>query len=1125
MKTNEKKPAWFELRSPALKIVMIMKLTACLILLATFGLMAGQSYAQKTKLSLSMKDASVERVLNAIEEQSEFYFLYSRKVVDIDRKVDIAASGKTVNEILDDLFSGVGVNYAVYGRQIVLSAPGEPLVQGLSAQQPPAVSGTVTDRAGSPLPGVTVVIKGTTVGTITDTDGKYSVSTIPANASLVFSFVGMRTQEVAVGSQTIINIALIEETIGIEEVVAVGYGTQKRVNLTGSVVQVGSEVLENRPVTSVSQALQGVMSGVTVQQTDGRPGGNASIRIRGFSSLNSGGALVIVDGVPGNLNSLNPNDIETITVLKDAASAAIYGARGAEGVILVTTKSGKEGKITVTYQGNFGFQKPTIFPKQSHSYDGAALANLAAQNAGASAFYSAALIEAMKDPSVTAIPRADGQEWDYVADFDWAGYFLKDFFTLNQNLTVNGGGAGNKYLLSIGWLDQNGYFSKWGPDNFDRYNLRLNMINDLIPEKLILDTRLSLAVTELEEASNGVGYIMQSVIQAGRSMPLYNPDGTYARFRMQQNSMQIMKESGFNKTLSNRFEGQSTLLWKATRDLELKAQGGYNINWGKGILFGRGYYKYRPIGATNFGWINQPNRVVLDNSYNRYYTAQILANYTKSIKNHNFKVLAGSSVEENFYEVNGATRFNILGNELPALNLGSTTGALNSYSGTEWGIISGFGRFNYDYAGKYLVEANFRADGSSRFSGKNRWGYFPSFSAGWRVSEENFMQSLTGLSNLKFRASYGEVGNQNGLGLYDHIPVYQITTGLIAFPAADEQQILNPRLPSQDRSWETVTTTNVGIDLGLFENRLSLEADYFLKRNKDMLISIEVPSVIGISVPTNNNGELETRGWETTIRWNDNISRIGFKYGIGLNLYDQTDKIVSLNQTFVNIAQGVQNLQGYPVNSIFAYEAAGYFQTAEEVSNWAFQHARTAPGDIKYIDQDDDKRISAPNDLIHAGTTTPRYLYGINLDAEWKNFDLSMLFQGVGERKFYLSGMVVQPYFNNFDNQSFAVHMDYWTPDNPKARFPRPVMGGSWNYLYSTHWLQDASYIRLKNLQLGYNVPVKPWGINNIRVYFSGENLWEKTNLIMFDPELNNSSAHVVYPLNRNYSFGLNITF
>ncbi|MFV0506696.1 MAG: SusC/RagA family TonB-linked outer membrane protein [Bacteroidales bacterium] len=986
-----------------------------------------------------------------------------------------------------------------------------------------AITGKVIDQQGVGVAGASVVIKGTTKGAITDVDGAFSINA-PKDAILVISFMGMHTQEINPQGKTALNVVLKEDIGLLDGVVVVGYGTQNKANLTGSVAQIKSEAIENRAVTSVSQALQGTMSGVTVQQTNGSPGANANIRIRGFSSLNSGGALVIVDGIPGSLNDLNPNDVASISVLKDAASAAIYGARAADGVILVTTKTGEEGKIKVSYRGNIAFLKPTILPEQAHSYDGAILANLAARNASASPFYSESMIEAMRDPSMTAIPRADEQEWDYVADFDWADYFLKNYFTQNHNLSVSGGSSKNQYLLSMAWLDQNGYFSEYGPDNFDRYNLRLNMVNELIENKLSLETRLNFSNSSQKETSVGTGSLIQSVVQAGRSMPLRNPNGTYARYRMQQNTMQLLKEAGFDEDLTNRLEGQMSLNWKVYKDLSIKSRVGYTVNWKKGTLFGRAYYKHRPSGASNFGWVNQPSRVILDNSFNKYYTAQTTANYDKSVNKHNFKLLAGASVEENHYETNNATRFNILGNEMPALNLGSASSAKNDYGGNEWGIVSGFGRFNYDYDGKYLFEANLRADASSRFSESQRWGYFPSVSGGWRISEENFMQNASFISNLKLRASYGEVGNQNGLGYYDHIPVYTVSDALIPFPAGNEQQIYNPKLPSQNRTWETISTTNFGIDVGLFDNRLTFEGDYFIKWNRDMLIGIEVPSVIGINVPTNNYGELRTKGWEISLAWTDEWEEIGLKYNVRVNLYDQTDEIKSLSQSFVNVSAGIKNLQGYPVNSIFAYEAAGYFQTDTEAQSWAFQHANTAAGDIKYIDQDNDNKITAPNDLKYVGNTTPRYVYGINFGAEWKNFDLSMLFQGVGKRNYYLNGTIMQPYYNTWDNNSFAVHQDYWTPDNPNALFPRPYMGSSWNYQWSTHWLQDASYMRLKNLQIGYNWSPRNIGIEKIRIYFSGENIGELTDFIMFDPEISSTNAFS-YPLNRSYSFGLNLTF
>jgi len=734
------------------KCIRLMKLTFLFLMIGLIQVSASV-YSQTAKLTLKMRDAKVAEVLDAIENQSEFRFAYNPGYIDLDRKLSVDIHEKTVEESLDVIFKGTDVEFAIRDRHILLfpvsmeTNSNTIIAHSVKTFQQKTVTGKVTDSDGQPLPGVSIVIKGTTQGTITNADGEYSITNIPADATLVFSFVGMKTQEIVVGTRANINVTLEEDVIGIEEVVAVGYGIQRKENLTGSIAQVSSEILENRSVTSISQALQGTMSGVTVQQTDGRPGADANIRIRGFSSLNLGGSLVIVDGIPGDLNSINPNDIESISVLKDAASAAIYGARGAEGVILVTTKSGEKGKIEVKYQGNVTIQTPTRFPEQAHSYDGAMLANLSAQNAGASPFYSQDLIEKMKDPSITAIPRADGQEYEYVADFDWAGYFLKSSLNQNHNVSISGGGNGNTYLLSAAWLDQNGYFSKYGPDNFDRYNLRLNMINDLVPNKLFLDTRLSLTRSDRIEISNGTNYLMQSVIQAGRSMPLYNPDGTYARYRMQQNTLQLLEEAGFDKDLANRFEGRMTLDWKVNSDLELKAQVGYNINWNNGTLFGRSYYKYRPSGATNFGWINQPNRVILNNSYSRFYTSQILADYLKKVQNHTFKLFIGGSVEENLWENFSATRFNILGNELPALNLGSADDAQNGYSGNEWGIVSGFGRFNYDFNGKYLFEANFRADASSRFSEKHRWGFFPSFSAGWRVTEETFMESQNLFSN------------------------------------------------------------------------------------------------------------------------------------------------------------------------------------------------------------------------------------------------------------------------------------------------------------------------------------------------------------------------------------------
>ena len=1002
------------------------------------------------------------------------------------------------------------------------------LAKVLIREQEQTISGQVSDQStNEPLPGVNILAKGTSTGTVTDVDGNYRLTVADEVTTLVFSSIGYETIEELINGRSTINLSLSPDVQALDEVVVVGYGTQKKVNVTGAVSQISSDVLEDRPVKNISQALQGTIPGVTVQQQSGAPGSTADIRVRGFSSLNTGGALVIIDGVPGDLNNIHPNDIESVSVLKDAASAAIYGARAAEGVILITTKKGENQPLTIQYRANVGIKKPTRFPEKNNAVKNAELGNLAFTNAGSNPLYPQEFISAYSNPSITAIPREDGSDWDYVADFDWVDYFFDNAFQQSHNIGISGGNETNTYRLSGTWLDENGYFSEYGPDNFDRYTLRLNMGNQLIPNALRVDTWLSFVSSNQLQPPYGYDYLMWTMIQAGSNMPLYNPDGTYARYRMQQNSLQLLEQAGYDNTIGNRLEGRISITWDVLENLAIKAIGGYNVDWSNGTLWGRAYAKYSPNGIVNMGYINQPNRITKNSGYNRYYSAQLQTDYTKSIGNHNFHMLLGGSVEENYFESTSTQRFNILGNEVPALNLGDAEGATNDWDAGEWALASGYARLNYNFKSRYLLEANVRLDGSSRFPTKNQWGLFPSISLGWRLIDEGFMQSQNVFSNLKLRASYGELGNQSGLGLYDHIPVYTVSSELIPFPGGVGQQAWNPRLPSQERTWETIVTTNFGIDMGFFDDQLTVEADYFTKRNENMLVGIELPSVIGISVPTGNYGELKTRGWEALIAWRDEIESIGLNYSVRFNMHDYVDEIIDLEREFAEPSLGFQNLQGYPINAIFAYEADGYFQTQEEVDNWAFQNPNTGVGDIKYVDQDGDGKISVPNDVIFAGTTNARYSYGINVSANWNGFDLSMFFQGVAKRNYYLNSNVLGAFRNPWDNWSFSVQNDYWTPENLDARFPRPLLQGNHNWEFSTHWLQDASYIRFKNFQLGYDLSqnlLKNLDVQTLRIYFSGEDLWEKTNLIVFDPEVSRQDARV-YPFNRVYSVGLNVTF
>ncbi|MBD8488492.1 TonB-dependent receptor [Echinicola sp. CAU 1574] len=1102
-------------------------------------LWATDSNAQSVK---SMKEVSVNvgfdnkklvDLFGELELKTPFVFVYDKNDPFLSERISLVKKEQSVEDVLIEIAKEKKLRFKQVNNNISVTKASSKKKIIEYAIREFTVNGTVISSSdGQPIPGATVLVKNSTRGTVTDIDGNFSIEVPDEGAVLVISFVGYKPQEVTINNQSAIEVSLEEDYKGLEEVVVIGYGEQKKINVAGAVAQVDGEALQDRPVTNVSQALQGQIAGVSIQPTSGQPGAGYNITIRGESSLNGGGALVIVDGIPGVLDNINPNDIESISVLKDGASASIYGARASEGVILVTTKKGKKNQgLSVSYNGNVSINTPTIVPEQMSPLASAEYGNLAAANAGQGAFYPQYVLDALADPNVTAVPNASNtRDFFFTGDFDWVEYFYDKSFQQSHTLSVKGGGERNAYNVSLSWLDQNGYFSEFGPDNFDRYTLRTNLSNDLIPNKLVLNTNISFVNGDRLQASNQGGLI-QSVFQAGRNQELYDPNGNYSRYRFQQNTLQLLREAGFDENKNNRFEGRIGLNYNIISGLSLEGLLGYNVGWNKGTMFGRGYYKHNTAGEVVDPdgiprWINQPNRVVLSNSYFRYYTSQLIARYSKTVDKHTFSGMVGISAEENYSEETSTQRLNILGNELPALNLGDQESSTNSWSAGEWGLLSYFGRVNYNYDDRYILEGTFRRDGSSRFSDLNKWGTFPSVMMAWRIDNESFMGSQRIFSNLKLRASYGETGNQSGIGLYDHIPVYTISNGGIPFPGGLGQQAWNPRLPSQQRTWETVKSTNIGLDMGFWDNRLTTEFNYYIKRNEDMLIGVEIPSIIGISVPTSNNGELETKGYEIDLRWRDQIQSIGLRYHIGFNFSDQKDKIVDLNQEFVNVGSGIRNIQGFPVNSIFAYRTDGLFQTQEEVDNSATLNNNVAPGDLKYIDIDGDGKITQPNDVEFIGTTTPRKLYGINLGAEWKGFDFSVFFQGVGKRNYYINADAVGPFRNPWDNWAFAELTDYWTAENTDAKYPRPFQGGL-NYQFSDYWVQNASYIRLKNLQLGYSLPdglLSKIGVSNARVYFSGENLWEKTNLILFDPEVTSQNGQS-YPLNRNFSLGLNFTF
>ena len=785
-----------------------MKLTASFLLLCSCFAFAGHANSQNAKVSLNKKHARLEEVLDEIERQTDNLFISNRHV-DLKQKVSVDVNEESVNDVLKKVLKNTDLTYNIEGINIILRRRSEK--HSLQViQQVHKITGTVVDKAGLPVIGANVIVKGTTNGTVTDVEGRFSLE-IPENAVLLVSYIGYVEREMQVGDESALSIILQEDTQALEEVVVVGYGTQKKINLTGAVESISSDVIEDRPIKSVADALQGTALGVTVTSAAGQPGEFSKIKIRGDASLNSDGALVLIDGMPGDLNQVNPQDIENISVLKDAASSAIYGARAAEGVILVTTKSGKSTKTRVEYSGNISFNTPTRIPESTTAAEHARLSNLAFTNAGLAPNFTEEAINAINNHSTVSIPK--GNDWIYTADMDWIDLMMDRSFQQQHNLTVSRSQESLKYLFSAGWLDQDGMFSEYGPDNFDRFNLRSNVNLDIVKDKLNLDSRITFSrMDQRYHPKFGewtIPYI--TFIQAGPNMPIYDTNGNYARYRMQANPIQALREGGEGKEFTNVVDGIFTLSYKPITDLTLKAVGGARFTSKEISEWRRAYGKYGPNGLVSMAaGQSGDNNLTLTKDNTRYFTGQLLAEYSKSLGSHDFKLLGGWSAEMEYYSMLSGKRLNIVGNELPALDLGATDGWSNDGDETHWALLSGFMRLNYAYASKYLFEANFRADGSSRFSSRNKWGIFPSFSIGWRITEEDFMKEQNLFSNLKLRASWGQLGNQNGLGLYDHIAQY-VVDGYYPFKNELAQWAKLSQLPSETRSWETVEMKNIAL--------------------------------------------------------------------------------------------------------------------------------------------------------------------------------------------------------------------------------------------------------------------------------------------------------------------------
>ena len=1100
------------------KFSLIMKLTIILVITAILQTSAA-SFAQK--ITISEKNVTLEKILKKIRKQTGYDFFYNTKMIKQARPVTINIHNVDIHDALEASFKNQPFAYYIDNKTIMVKAINNASPVLVTRTK---ITGTVTDDKGLGLPGATVTVKGTNKAVITNNDGKFIIDVEP-NEVLVFSFTGFTTKEVAYAGGTTINVQLTENTALLESVVVVGYGTQKKVNLTGAVSTVAAKQLEDRPVTNVSNALQGTMSGVTVTTSNGQPGKDGgTINIRGIGTLGSTSPMIIVDGIVSSMDNINPNDIDNISVLKDAASASIYGSRASNGVVLITTKRGKAGVSSITYNVYLGQQKATNLPSYLSSAESATMLNQALRNEGKTLRYTDAEIEKFRNGS---------DPYNY-PNTDWLDLFYQGSgFQQNHYLAFSGGTEKTQYAISLGYFDQTGLVKN---TTADKYTSRIN-INSQVSEKISVNGNVGFTQSVTNEPVNPyTGDFSQIIRQINRISPMVPykyANGNYG-YISDGSPMAWLEGGSFNKQKYYNLLANVGADWNIIDGLRFKPTLGYrlNINQNKKFIKDQQYYD-RVTGLPSF--YQGPNSLTDHNDFLNAVTVQGLLQYDKTFGKHTLGALAGYSQESTTYNELEGYRKNFLNNSLSELNAGPVDGQTNSGYAYQIGLQSFFGRLNYNYDGKYLFEANLRYDATSHFSPDNRWGAFPSLSAGWRISQEQFFQSLKSWVNeLKLRGSWGKLGNQAIRDNHSHYPyISTISTGQ-DYVFGGTSPVIAPGIAvvngaNQNIKWETATTTGIGLDAAFLNNRFTLSADYFVKNTDDILLAIPVAETVGVAPPVQNAGSVQNKGWEFTLGFHD--KKGDFDYSINLNATFIKNKITDLHETGPIISGGTFRQVGYPIDGFYGYLADGIFQTQAEVTAHAKQSGGTiGPGDLKYRDINNDGVIDG-SDRTYLGSNFPKATFGLNLSGSWKGIDLTIFLQGAANVKNYVQGIMLGQVGSTAGKPTSAM-LDAWTPQNTGASFPRLWSGFTQNdpsRVTSSFWVRDADYLRLKNPQVGYTLPTKytsKIGLVRARIYYSGQNLFTATSFYKWvDPEAPRGDSGYAYPQVMVNSIGLNVTF
>lgn len=1113
-----------------------MQCFALFFLLCVGGIAHAQ--VKEQIVTVNLQNATLSKVFSVIEKQTTYHFSYRDLVIDNKSDITISKTSVPVSEVLSTVLAGRNLEYTIISSKSIVITDKQLNAKG-GGGSVKKVSGSIKDEKGEPIIGASVMVKGTGDGTTTDVNGNYFINVPEKNAVLEVSYIGYEKQTVKVNSEQQ-NVVMLESAKTLDEVVVVGYGTMAKKNVVGAIDKVSSKSIEDRPVSNVTQALQGVSSSVVVQQKDFNPNsgdGGLNINIRGISTLSSNQPLVVVDGlvVDGStLNILNPTDIENISILKDAGSAAIYGSRSANGVILVTTKKGKKNeRPIVTLNTAAGYQDPHILFRPVKGFENAILRNQAAVNSGSSPVYTPEEI----------------RDFYNNGDSEWMlDQILKSALQQNYNLSVSGGSTNSTYRISGGYFDQASNFI--GPDyGVKRYNLRTNITSEY--GRFKVTGLLAYTRTDSKDHASTTGFLL---VDSYRIPTYYYYKAKTANGRYlvndvltESNPIALLESGGTDRNEKDNFSGSVDVEFKIFKGFKLKGVYGFDLYDEHNLYMSKKIPFYSSEEATMPSIYANSDITTSDyNGRNVLQNSQLYFDYDRTFnESHHVTALLGVSNESSKYTGTYISEMYTdpdLG--IPTSDTQIDVGSYTTPQSTDQTALnSAFGRVGYSYKDKYYGEFNFRYDGSSKFSKNKRWCFFPSLSMGWRISDENFMNAYkNNFGDLKFRSSYGILGNQ-AVNNYQYQTSYSVYTGAYGF----NNNLVSGatmNLGNSELKWESTATFNAGLDATFFKNSLTVSLDYFNKYTTDILLTPTVPSLYGGSISSYNAGEMRNQGWELNIGYR--LKTKDFTHNFAFNLGDSWNKVTKYtgNELIISGDADMQSIirVGEALNSYYGYVTDGYFQNVEDVNNSAKPVGVTLqPGDVKYKDIYEDGVIDS-KDRVILGNAFPRYSYGFTYDVAWKGFDFSMLVQGVGKRDIFLRGELLEPYHANYSFTMYTNQLDYWTPTNPDAEWPRLSASGSAsdvnNYQKSSSLhVFDGAYLRLKNIQLGYSLPkavITKFGLNKVRAYVNAQNMLTLCKTTFVDPETTEYSSNMTlggansarnYPTLVYYGCGLDIEF